>query len=348
MIRIEYYSTNVGNFFCIVKGSSYYGNSTLTSNRIVQINGVDVRNLPLLNGWYHLDTELKNFKASKQSTTKQVGWKLKNPDIASEKIPLTLTTEELKKTWDTEDDAESFSGLYASIASLYEPELIVLPEEIEPIEVELVKLRDLEVENYNTPTAMKFKYRDGNYNEPVREGDLSAVAVFSDIERMLTPEFLLHTRPCSLTSQQVYKIVRAHIQNNIDGKVARITSNYDFCFEVQRVVQHKPVEIKREKLTASLKSYRPPRFTTSVSTNKLVKLFSMTWAGADKGNKGYGDYPIIDGWKADSLQELYDNMQQYLSDLMQEINKPVVECEHCSGTGQVVNTIGTNTRKESL
>ena len=158
----------------------------------------------------------------------------------------------------------------------------------------------------------------------------------------------MHTRPCTLTSQQVYKIVRAHIQNNIDGKVARITSNYDFCFEVQRVVQHKPVEIKREKLTASLKSYRPPRFTTSVSTNKLVKLFSMTWAGAGKGTKGYGDYPIIDGWKADSLQELYDNMQQYLSDLMQEINKPVVECLHCNGTGQVTKTVETNARKEHL
>lgn len=348
MIRIEYYSTNVGNFFRVVSGNSYYGSNTLSSKRIVEINGADVRNLPLLSGWYHLDCELKDFKVSKPSTTKQVGWKLKNPDIASEKIPLTLTTEELKKTWATEDDAESFSGLYASIASLYESELIVLPEEIEPINVELVKIRDLEVENYNAPTAMKFQYRDGNYNDPVREGDLSAVAVFSDIERMLTPEFLLHTRPCTLTSHQVYKIVRAHIQNNIDGKVARITSNYDFCFEVQRVVQHKPVEIKSEKLTASLKSYRPPRFTTSVSTNKLVKLFRMTWAGADKGAKGYGDYPIIDGWKADSLQELYDNMQQYLSDLMQEINKPAVECSHCNGTGQLVKTVETNARKEPL
>jgi hypothetical protein len=347
MIRIEYYSTNVGNFFRVASGNSYYGSNTLSSKRIVEINGADVRNLPLLSGWYHLDCELKNFRVSKPSTQKQVGWKLKNPEIASEKIPAMLSMDDLTQHLDDDGDLEH-AGKYASIASLYSPEVMTLPEEIEPIEVELVKLRDLEVENYNAPTAMKFQYRDGNYSDPIREGDLSAVAVFSDIERMLTPEFLLHTRPCTLTSQQVYKIVRAHIQNNIDGKVARITSNYDFCFEVQRVVQHKPVEIKREKLTASLKSYRPPRFTTSVSTNKLVKLFSMTWAGAGKSTKGYGDYPIIDGWKADSLQELYDNMQQYLSDLMQEINKPAVECSHCNGTGQVTKTVETNARKESL
>lgn len=341
MIKIEYYSTNVGNFFRISSGSTYYGNNTLAGNRIVEINRVDVKNLPLLSGWYNLDCELKDFKVSKPSTTKQVGWKLKNPEIASEKIPAVLSMTQLNRH---DDDGWEYTGFYASLGELYEPERVVLPEEIEPLEVELVKLRDLQIENYNAPTAMKFQYRDGNYSEPIREGDLSAVAVFSDIERMLTPEFLLHTRPCSLSSQQVYKIVRAHVQNNIDCKVARITSNYDFCFEVQRVVQHKPVEIKKEKLTSSLKSYRPPRFTTSVSTSKLVKLFSMTWAGAGKGVLGYGDYPIIDGWKADSLQELYDNMQQYLSDLMQEINKPVIECNYCNGTGCITKLIETNQR----
>lgn len=344
MIKIEYYSTNVGNFFRISSGSPYYGNNTLSGNRIVEINAVDVRNLPMLSGWYHLDTELKDFKVSKPSTTKQVGWKLKNPEIASEKIPAALSMEQLVRC--DEDGDWEYNGPYASIGTLYEPTLILTPEEFESAEVELVKLRDLLVENYNAPAAMKFQYREGNYSEPVREGDLSAVAVFPDIERMLTPEFLLHTRPCSLTSQQVYKIVRAHVQSNIDGKVARITSNYDFCFEVQRVVQHKPVEIKKEKLTASLKSYRPPRFSTTVSTSKLIKLFSMTWAGAGAGNGtlGYGEYPIIDGWKAVSLQELYDNMQQYLFDLMREINKPVIECEVCNGTGCLTKLIETNQR----
>lgn len=341
MIKIEYYSTNVGNFFRIASGNSYY-NNTLAGNRIVEINGVDVKNLPLLSGWYNLDCELKDFKVSKPSTTKQVGWKLKNPEIASEKIPAVLYMEDLQKTIDDEDWI--FTGTYSSLASLYSPEVITLQEEVELLELEVVKLRVLQIENYNAPTTMKFQYREGNYSEPIREGDLSAVAVFSDIERMLTPEFLLHTRPCSLTSQQVYKIVRAHIQNNIDGKVARITSNYEFCFEVQRVVQHKPVEVKKEKLTASLKSYRPPRFTTSVSTSKLVKLFSMTWPGAGKSGKGFGDYPLIDAWKADSLQELYDNMQQYLSDLMQEINKPVIECSYCNGTGCITKMIETNQR----
>ena len=113
MIKIEYYSTNVGNFFRIASGSTYYGNNTLSGNRIVEINCVDVKNLPLLSGWYNLGCELKDFKVSKPSTTKQIGWKLKNPEIVSDKIPLTLTPEDLKKTWELDDDAESFSGVYA-------------------------------------------------------------------------------------------------------------------------------------------------------------------------------------------------------------------------------------------
>ena len=41
---------------------------------------------------------------------------------------------------------------------------------------------------------------------------------------------------------------------------------------------------------------------------------------------------------------LYEHIQQYLKDLMQEINKPVVECQHCNGLGCITKTIGTNER----
>ena len=52
----------------------------------------------------------------------------------------------------------------------------------------------------------------------------------------------------------------------------------------------------------------------------------------------------IEPWEANSLQELYEYMQQYLKDLMLEINKPVVECQHCNGLGCITKTIGTNER----
>lgn len=341
-MKIQYYSTNIGVFFKIDSSWSY---QNLQALNIVEINGKDVTSLVPNNGWYHFEGELKDFKKRNPPKKEQIGWKLINPEIASEKIPLTLTMQQLSSAWNTDLDEVEFVGFYASLASLYQADYTELPAEIVPVEVELVKLRDLHIENYEVPSEMKVSLMiDGNYGaNKVEVHDLSKVAVFADIERMLTPDFLIHTRPCSLTSEQVYKIVRAHILNNIDGKVARVTSNYDFCFTVEKVIETKPYEVKTEKLTSGMRSYKPPRFTTATKTTKQQKIFEMTWKGY-KGNSGYDGYTCIEPWEANSLQELYEYIQQYLKDLMQEINKPVVECQHCNGLGCITKTIETNAR----
>lgn len=340
MIKIQYYSTNIGVFF---KFDGYYSRSTIAQNNIVEINGKDVTSLVPNNGWYHFEGELKDFKKLNPPKKEQTGWKLLNPELASDKIPLTLSMEQLKQVWDSDEDEYTYHGTYSSLASLYQADYTELPAEIVPVEVEVTKLRDLHVENYNIPSSMKVQLVDGNYGGKAQVVDLSTIAVFSDIERMLTPDFLLHTRPCSLTSQQVYKIIRAHVLNNIDGKVARVTSNYDFCFTVEKVIETKPYRTKQEQLTRAGRSYKPPRFVSGTKNTKTQKIFEMTWTGAHQG-RGYGDYTCIEGWKASSLQELYDNMKQYLADLMEEINKPVVECQHCNGLGCTTKQILTNER----
>ena len=339
-MKIQYYSTNIGVFFKIDASWSY---QNLQALNIVEINGKDVTSLVPNNGWYHFEGELKDFKKRNPPKKEQIGWRLINPEIASEKIPLTLTLQQIQKTWDSEDEDYAFTGSYASLVSLYQHDYTELPSEIVPVEVELVKLRDLRIENYEAPSEMKIQVQDGNYGGKLQVQDLSKVAVFADIERMLTPDFLLHTRPCSLTSEQVYKIVRAHILNNIDGKVSRVTSNYDFCFAVEKIIETKPYEVKTEKLTSGMRSYKPPRFTTATKTTKQQKIFEMTWTGAHHGG-GYTGYTCIEPWEANSLKELYEYMQQYLKDLMLEINKPVVECQHCNGLGCITKTIGTNKR----
>lgn len=339
-MKIQHYSTNIGVFFKIESSWSY---QSLQALNIVEINGKDVTSLVPNNGWYHFEGELKDFKKRNPLKKEQTRWKLINPELASDKIPLTLDMEQLKKVWDSDEDEYTYCGPYASLASLYQADYTELPAEIVPVEVELVKLRDLHIENYEAPSEMKIQVQDGNYGGKLQVQDLSKVAVFADIERMLTPDFLLHTRPCYLTSEQVYKIVRAHILNNIDGKVARVTSNYDFCFVVEKVIETKPYTVKTEKLTSSLRSYKPPRFTTATKTTKQQKIFEMTWKGAHHGG-GYNGYTCIEPWEANSLQELYEYIQQYLKDLMQEINKPVVECQHCNGLGCITKTIGTNER----
>lgn len=342
-MKIQYYTTNIGVFFK-VDGYGHYP-TLQASTAIVEINGQDVTQLKQNNGWYHFQGELKGFKKLLAPKKEQIGWVLINPELASEKIPLTLNMEQLKGVWETDNDEYIFVGSHSSLGSLYKEDYIERPSELQDLEIELEKIRDLHIENYNAPAEMKVDVKNGNYDsDKIQIVDFTKVAVFADIERMLTPDFLLHTRPCSLSSHQVYKIVRAHILNNINGKVARVTSNYEFCFSVEKVIETKPYEVKKEKTKANFKSYRPPKFITTQHTSKQQKIFEMTWAGAESGGRGYSSYPIIEGWSANTLQELYDNMKQYLEDLMQEINKPVVECQHCNGLGHLLKTIGTNER----
>ena len=345
-MKIQYYKTNIGVFFKVVGCSGGYYAGSLSYNNIVEIDGQDVTNLKPNNDWYHFQGELKGFKKIIPSRLEHIGWKLINPSLASEKIPPSLNMEQMKKVWNVEDDEEIFVGEYAGLASLYQQDYLPHLAEVQDVEVELEKIRDLHIENYNAPAEMKVDVKSGNYDsDKIQTVDLAKVAVFADIERMLTPDFLLHTRPCSLSSNQVYKIVRAHILNNINGKVARVTSNYDFCFSVEKVIETKPYEVKKEKTKANFKSYKPPKFVTTQHTSKQQKIFEMTWAGAGQGGSaGYSNYPIIEGWSANNLQELYDNMKQYLEDLMQEVNKPAVECQHCNGLGHILKVVGTNER----
>jgi len=337
-IQVRYYKTNVGNFFALNSGGSYYGSNTLQGHNIVEINGIDVSNLqPHNGGWYLLDIELTDFKKKYPESRKHTGWRLKNPKIASEEIP-----EELE-VYQIEQDYDSYVGSHAEYFALYEPMYEIIPAQIIHIEAELTLIRELDVGHYSKPAEMKVQMREGSFGGKTQTVDLSRIASISEIETLLTPEFMQHTRPCSLNSEQVYKIVREHIIQNINGAVARVDSNYDFCFSVVKKVQTKPYVAKKESYTRSGNSYKPPRFVGRTVDTKDVKIFDMTWKGY-KGNEGYQGYTCIEGWNADSLHELYDNMQRYLHELMQVINEPAKECHHCNGTGYECSTISTNQR----
>ncbi len=343
-IQISYYKTNVGNFFTINSGNTY-GYNTMQSNFIVEINGIDVSNLKFHIGkWYFLDTELKDFKKKVAEVHKQSGWKLKNIKLVSDELPEFLELDQIKVVFD-EDEEKTYAGTHGEYQALYEPTWNVTPTQVIPAEVELTLIRELDVGNYSKPAEMKVSLKeDGICSSGISKTiDLASIVSLSEIEALLTPEFMHHTRPCSLTSKQVYQIIRQHVINNIDTTVARISSNYDFCFGVVKKVQTKPYTLKKESFTRSNRSYKPPRFVQKTVDTKDVKLFEMTWAGY-KGTGGYGDYTCVEGWHADNLQELYDNIKRYLEELMQVINKPLRECEHCNGTGYENATIETNQR----
>lgn len=265
---------------------------------------------------------------------------LKVPSLESERIPLTLQPADLHIYYDEEEEDYKWT-CYEDIRSLYSPVHKALPPSWEALELEPTIIGEFVAENITEPVNMRVRMMQSgsSFSNKPEEVDLKSIATWEVLEQLLTSPIMLHERPCHLTSETVFRIVRAYLLENIDPKQARVDSNYTFCFSVNKQVVVKPYKVKREKLTRNGNSYRPPRFTHETHNTKSVRVFEMTWQGAGNGEVGgYGEYTCIPEIHGRNLQELADNLKRYLDELVDVINTPVAECPHCNGTGHVVGT----------
>ncbi len=205
------------------------------------------------------------------------------------------------------------------------------PDTWEQVEFEIDIRNDVIISDLNEPAKMTVRVRQAGFlDTKTSEVDLASIINYTELEKALTPEALLHERPCFLTSEQTYKIVRAYIEDNINGAISRITSDYDFCFTVKKKVAIKPWIKQREIMTARGRSYRPPKFVTSKVESREIEIFEMTHANAK-----YAKYTVIEGFRGDNYRSLAENIKTYLDELMEFINQPVVECQTCQGCGHI-------------
>ena len=141
---------------------------------------------------------------------------------------------------------------------------------------------------------------------------------------------IMNNRPCSFTSKTVYDITRQYVITHIDHKVAEITSNYDFCFEVKKIIPlHVPGKITYQNIFARTKRERSKIHTTIKEYTKHT-VFEMTHM-ADP----YRGYTPIPAMFAENEVALEKKMNEWLTGLIAEINKPICECPHCYGKGIV-------------
>lgn len=331
MINLIAYKTNIGLF---LKPESYF--STALNNCL--INGRYPEKVS--NEWYKInETSITDFKRKQVASTKQTGWKLKSPKVPGiSGVPETLAMQDLRECWDKDSETKEFTGDYSGIAGLYEPVYEIQEESFVDEEFSLNITKEFHVENYSSPVSMKISQSGEGYSKP-QEVDLTKITCWEEIERLLTPEFLLHERPCKLTSTAMYRIVRQHVRQNINPLVCKITSDYDFCFTVKKTIEVKPYTARKEKFRANFKSFNPPRFETNTVQSKEVEVFKMSHNTAESGSRPYKGYDAIPELQADNLQQLAEKLKVYLEELMQELNTPVYECKHCNGTGHIITEI---------
>ncbi|MGV2887175.1 hypothetical protein [Paenibacillus taichungensis] len=142
------------------------------------------------------------------------------------------------------------------------------------------------------------------------------------LDQITTHPVLLSTRPCTMSKIDSYNLVRKHVKENINPKCATVTSDYDFCFTVSKVIEHEPNEYRVNI------GKRKSKYETRYTRSRTVAIYKTA-------PKPYESYPVIESFTGKNEEDLRQNIQKFLDELMEVINKPLVECENCKGHGVI-------------
>lgn len=218
------------------------------------------------------------------------------------------------------DEFRSLVSLYAFKSDPQDPILEDVPFEYETI---------TEIDEIKSKVPFSYKTVDGWGKPKMNITDNSVKHEMIDL--ILTPSILIHTKPCKLTTQESYDIVRAYIKDNIDPKQAEITSDYDFCFTVKkRIPLAKPVQYQVDVANNYGGRKKKPRYENRTQAIRTYEVFKTS-------PKPYDKYPLIKPFEGESEEDLKENIDAYLQHIIGVINEPLKECECCSGVGVIIN-----------
>jgi hypothetical protein len=277
---------------------------------------------------------LKIGKAPKRITHMQI-----RPDInqrfvlidesfACGKIPKVLTREQAGNIEGYEfrwkPEYEIYKSLYKEISDPQEP--IEVEDEFEYIVLAVI-------DDIKEPRKISYPFKETmlyGKSGDVTNDDIS----HSLIDQIVYPSLTIHERPCRLSSKQTYNIVREHIKLNINPKVARITSDFDFCFTVEKIIPlAKPYSYEHDSANSIFGGRkRKPQMRIVWVNDKKITCFEMT--SEEDHYRGYTPIKSFEGKDEDDLK---DQLDSYLEDLMTYINEPMKECEYCNGRGVLFN-----------
>lgn len=254
-------------------------------------------------------------------------FELQDKSLMSEKLPEYLNRKDvaikLDDGWRWKEEMTQYRSLYKQISDA-QPDM-----EVEyKFDLEVI----LTVSEITDPVKMAYKVPGkvpGTTEKDITEG--SVLYQFAD--KMIFPSIVLPQRPCRLSSNQTYKIVRQYVKDHIDPKVAKVTSDYDFCFTVKRRI--KLAEVKKFTVDVNnsvfQKRKRKPKYVEREQIEKEVECFEMTHSPDN-----YKGYTPIKGFQANSQKELKEKIDTYCEELVAFINAPLSECTGCNGMGIII------------
>lgn len=273
--------------------------------------------------WYYIDEYPTLIQRKEPGKTINERYEIKNTSLISDNLPAVIPYKEAKNY-----DSDVVDNLYSYMCDQEPSYLKKITYDIQII---------CEIENYNFPPKIEYTgIHTWNYSDSIYT--ITNINVQHQIlDKMIFPEIILSNRPCKFTSEQMYDITRQYILENIDNSVAKIIFNYDFCFEVVKIIPLiEPKNITYKNIFAQNTREKNKIHTVIKKYNEL-KIFSMT-----SMREKYKGYPIIPEMCANSETELKEKVDMWLENLIKLINEPLCQCPQCKGLGYVnaVSEIG--------
>ena len=264
--------------------------------------------------WYFIEDYPTLVQTEVQGDIINRRYELKDESLESDKMPRVIPYEDKEKY-----NCDMIDNLYM-YASDREPDYLA------EVECDIQVLCD--VEDFEFPPVIDYNAVDkqsfSNRHYTIKNADVK----HQMLDKIMFPALLLHEKPCKFTSKQMYDITRQYILDHIDNSVAKITSNYDFCFTVKKLVPLiEPETITYQNIFGRTKRERE-KIHTKVKKFEEKEIFEMTHA-----QEHYKGYSIIPEMTANNEAELKEKVDSWLEYLIDVINRPLVQCPHCNGSG---------------
>lgn len=248
--------------------------------------------------WYRLDKIPKKITRLRPKERINQRYELKQGFVATELMPQTL---------EYHYDAD----MYEDIINLYNLRYDEVDGGIEDVKFSINEI-----------------YKRENYEFISNTYDAS-VDLLTQIEFPIEAH---QDKPCKLDSQQVFNLIVKHVKANIDTRVAQITSDYKFHFEVERIIDlDKSFE---QRYDSSGYKARKPKWTTRLISTKKVSILNIKneLRAQDYGSNCVVPNPII----GENYEDLNNKVTNFLDKLIQEINVKYCECPNCKGWGVII------------
>ncbi|MDO8610959.1 MAG: hypothetical protein Q7R95_10545 [bacterium] len=277
-------------------------------------------------GWIKIEKLPTNIERIDTQPNINHRYELIDKTLESEKFPPVL--EKSKVTHKSDEGYTVWNDEYAQLKSLYleksdpQPNLMVNVTFEFNIVLEMDNIKEyggfsypIQRTQWSHEGFMKLTDKDVQHNL---------------IDTIIFPDIVLPARKSELTSGQSYKLIRKHVQDNINPKYAHITSDYEFCFGVcKKIPLAQKISYQKD---ISRWGARKPKYVTDYRENREIQVFEMTHA-----EHNYKGYTCIEGFKGANIEELKENIDNYLRDLMNLINEPLSDCPQCKGKGVLLN-----------